>query len=193
VTPALPRPARPLDLFQEATPRVWHTRLDGPAGAWHLLALFNWSDDTPAVIPVPLAALGIGAGEYVTVFDVWEGQYRGTATHELPVQVPRGSVRLLGLRAYTGEPMLLASNRHIGMGALDHKEVRWDAQSRTLSGSFEAVADFDYVLHCLLPVGHNVQSATCSAGAVTFAQDKRVVRLQFRSAAAGPCRWSVRM
>lgn len=191
VLPIPGNPARPLDVYQAGSPRVWHLPMAGPAGIWHIVALFNWDTTAAAVIPLPFAALDEPDGRYLTVYDFWEGRYYGTAATQLPVRVPAGSVRLLGLRRYENHPMLLSCDRHITQGAMDHTALDWDDATRTLTGTLEATADSPYVLRILVPEGYTPQTATVSAGPVVAALADGVLTLRFQNTTGGTVHWRV--
>lgn len=186
------RPARPLDLFQEGTPRVWHLPIESEAGEWHILALFNWDDTAPPTIGVPFAAMGLESRAYYTVYDFWQEHYHGVAQGRLDVQAPPGSVRLYGLRRHGDTPMFLASDAHITQGALDHRSIVWDAEARTLRGVFDAIADTEYNLRILAPEPWEMKEATLSKGEAALFRDGRVIRLHFNNEPPGPLTWTLK-
>jgi len=87
-TPA--RPARPVDLFQSDSPRIWSLPLTTPAGKWHIVALFNWDEDAARTIPLGFTSLGLDDAAYYTVYDFWQDKYYGTARWKLDVKVAPG-------------------------------------------------------------------------------------------------------
>lgn len=192
VLPAPPRAARPIDLFQEAEPRIWHLPLKVDAGRWDIVGVFNWDEKNEAVITVPFDGLGLGVGAFYTVYDFWPQQYLGTAQAKLEVRVPAGSVRLIGLRKLEETPMLVACDRHYTQGALDHSAVAWDAATRTLSGQFTAVEATDYQIVVTVPAGYAAQAGTFNDAPAALTQEKTSATLRFRAEAAGPARWAVR-
>lgn len=189
VLPGVGQPARPLDLFQEETPRVWHLPIAGPAGLWHVLALFNWDTEEAPPVSVPLAALGESPDRYLTVHDYWQGAYRGTVAGRLDVRVPPASVTLLGLRRLEPNPMLIASDRHITMGALDHDRLDWDPAARRLSGEFRATPDAPHTLRILVPEGFTPRGAALGDVPCDWRMEGRILLLTFDSGAGGPTRW----
>lgn len=191
--PAPPRAARPIDLFQESEPRIWHLPLKTDAGQWDLVGVFNWDEQKEAVIAVPLDALNLDPRAYHTVYDFWPQQYLGTAQTRLEVKVPAGSVRLLGLRRLQPEPMLIASDRHYTQGALDHTAITWDPATRVLEGRFDAVNTTPYAITVSVPEGYAPTAANWSGGSATLSPDKTSARIQFTTGAeqGGPATWRV--
>lgn len=149
--PVPEQPARPIDLFETDHPAIWYMPLSTAAGEWDTLGLFNWDPAAPQTLSVDFAKLGLIQGAYYTVFDFWQQQYLGTATGSLSVQVPPGSVRLLGLRPYEDRPMFLAHDRHLLQGAMEYNKLAWDPNTLTLSGSFEAIEATTYTAYVLVP------------------------------------------
>jgi hypothetical protein len=84
--------------------------------------------------------------------------------------------------------MLLASDAHFTMGALDHTALNWDGT--TLSGSFDAIADKAYTLSVLMPQPFEVHSVWANT-AVEHAIDDSVLRLHIDAASDGAVTWRV--
>ena len=186
------RAARPIDLFENDPPRVWSLPLNAPAGAWHIVGVFNWDEHAPQTVSFTLASLGLDATAYYTVYDFWPGVYHGLAQTELDIAVPPGSVRLLGLRRYENHPMFLATDRHFSQGASDHRSITWDDAAKSLSGVFDGVADTDYTLRILVPEGYAMQEVFASVGNATGEQEGKVLILAFHCAASAQVEWRVR-
>lgn len=186
------RPARPLDLFQEGSPRLWWLPLQEAAGEWHILAVFNWNDATPQTISVPFSAMGLDTRAFYTVYDFWQEHYHGVAQARLDVQVPPGTVRLYGLRRHTETPMFLASDVHITQGALDHRSIVWNAEARSLEGVFDAIADTEYNLRILAPEPWEMKEAALSKGEAALFREGRVIRLQFHNDSPGRLTWTLK-
>lgn len=152
--PLADRPARPIDLFQATAPQIWHLPLATAAGRWEVLGLFNRDATGEKVITVDLRALGLDADTYHTVYDFWAQHYHGVARGQIEVRVPAGEHRLMGLRVYQNHPMLLASDAHFAMGAMDMGATAWNPAANLLSGTtgdFRAVAR---TLTVLVPEGY---------------------------------------
>jgi len=189
--PVPTRAAIPVDLMQPEAPRIWHLPLQTPAGAWDILALFNWDTLSEQELTVPFDSLGLPPGRYHTVYDFWRDHYHGTAIEQLRVRVPPGSVQLLGLRPHTAQPMLLSSDSHFTQGALDHEAVDWNPATRTLSGRFAAAADTTHVLTLLVPEGYHFESASAEGAPVEARVEDNLLRLHLAAAQGGDVAWHV--
>ena len=192
VLPGPPRPARPLDIFEEKSPRIWSLPLETPGGSWLFVGLFNWETDAPTDIPISAKLLSLDPNAYYTVFDFWAGRYEGTFHGDVTVHVNPGSVRFFGLRLVEDKPMFVASDHHLLQGALDQHNIVWDNATATLSGDFTAIADTPYTLWFAAPEKFTVNEATVSCGAAETARDGRAITMKFNSGPGGPARWALK-
>ena len=168
--PVPPKPAKPLDLFEDAPPSIWELQLDTAAGPWTFLALFNWDTAGEREFAVTPAMLGLPADTYHTVFDFWAETYCGVMDKELRVKVGPGSVRLFGVRPHTAEhPMFVAANHHMLQGALDCESMEWRADSAVtgaLSAKFAHDPSRTHDAYILLPESWRFVSATAGTASV---------------------------
>ena len=192
VLPVPAQPARPLDVFDDDSPRIWSLPMETPAGKWLFVGLFNWDAETPADIPITAGLLSLDPNAYYTVFDFWAGAYRGTFHRDFTVHVNPGSVRFFGLRLAEDKPMFVASDHHLLQGALDQHDIAWDPAAGTLSGAFTAIADTPYTLWFAAPEKCTLDGAEVSCGAAETARDGRAISVKFNSGAGGPAKWSLR-
>ncbi|MBI2424856.1 MAG: alpha-galactosidase [Candidatus Hydrogenedentes bacterium] len=189
--PVADHPARPLDLFQSAPPSIWHLPLQGPAGDWHILGLFNWDTAAEKQIEVAWPSMGLNGGDYYTVFEFWNETYHGAAQEKLAVSVPPGSVRLFGLRKYAGTPTLMATNRHFAQGALDHGPVTWDEASRSLRGELTAIPANTCTLYIVAPAAMTPQSVESDAAETSFTRTGDIIAIRLTHPAPAALHWIV--
>ncbi|MBI5095860.1 MAG: alpha-galactosidase, partial [Candidatus Hydrogenedentes bacterium] len=189
--PVPARPARPVDLFDGGSPRIWSLPVHSPVGDWEIAGVFNWDTDGERKVTLDFAQLGMSPSSVYTVFDFWADKYYGTAQGKLNVAVGPGSVRLLGLKPYEGHPMFLSTNRHFTQGATDCTALSWDDTGKRLAGAFNGVADTDYELKVLVPDEYTMKTVAVSAGSAQTKQDGKVLTIAFHCAAAGPVNWGV--
>ena len=189
--PVCRRPAVPIDLFEREDPRIWSLPITSRAGEWHLVGLFNWNEGAPATITVDFTRLGLNPRDYYTVYNFWRDKYHGIARGRLNVEVPPGSVRLLGLRPYLDRPMFLATDSHFSQGATDLREVQWDAQNKRLTVTFDGISETDYHPRVLVPESYEFKEVVSSTGPVSTAMDGRVLQMALHCAEAAPVTWHV--
>jgi alpha-galactosidase len=117
LTPLLSPGGQALDLLQRDMPELYHVPVQGAAGQWHLVGLFNWQD-CPASQRLSLRELGFAPGQAVYVFDFWAG--RGWQTDEADLlfpEIPAHGCRLLRICALeAAAPTLLGDTLHITQG-----------------------------------------------------------------------------
>ncbi len=189
--PTLPRPARPVDLFERDTPCIWSLPIKCDIGQWNIVGVFNWDETSSRKTPISFAELGLDATAYYTVYDFWQDAFHGLAQGRLNVDTAPGSCHLLGLRRYEDHPMFLATDRHFSQGATDFKTLTWNAQTLQLAGTFDGIADTDYNLRVLVPESYNMKSVTVSTGTPATQQEGKVLKIAFRCATQGPVTWTV--
>ena len=193
ILPLPERPAKPLDLFHSARPRIWYTPITTPFGEWHIVALFNWNTARPQDINIPFVPLQLRPGAFYTVYDFWADTYYGTAREGVKITVPPSSVRLIGLRPLEKRPMVLALNRHILMGTAEFQDIQWDARTRTLKGTFEGIQHTDYGLSVLVPENFAAETVGTSQGPPQWQmKEKNVLKMNIRTESNGPLDWEIR-
>ena len=133
LTPILSPGGRALDLLQRDMPELYHVPVQGAAGQWHLVGLFNWGE-CPASKRISLAQLGFLAGQPVYVFDFWAQRlWRTTDTELVFPEIPAHGCRLLRLcAADTPAPALLGDTLHITQGL---EIAEWQVEASQLEFS----------------------------------------------------------
>lgn len=158
--------ARPLDLFENATPRTWLLSKGEGSAARHILAVFNWDAGKEAQVSVPLAR--IGAGPFAC-FEYWSNGPVAPAGDTLECSLPASSCNVFALRPTSDAPCVVSTSRHITQGMIDLGEEGWDGASRTLSGVSQVVQGDPYELRVALPGNcPTVSQAQCDTGTITI-------------------------
>ncbi len=139
ILPSSDTPARPVDLFRIGVdgrdyPRLWHLHADAGWGAWEVLGILNWAAE-PLTETVRLADLGLQAGQDYLVWDFWRGELTGVVSDDFEVAVPPGTARCLRIMPVPDTPAVLSTDMHVTQGLVDLRDVRWDADALTLSGT----------------------------------------------------------
>ena len=114
--PVIGQRAHVLDWFDSATPTRLQLNLKGAAGAWHLLALFNWKDHPQDLTLKPgdfyLASV---QAYYARLY--WEQETLVFEKEGLTFKdVPPHGCRLVALRLVKKYPQYLGSDLHISQG-----------------------------------------------------------------------------
>jgi alpha-galactosidase len=147
--------------------------------SWTVLARFAWSD-----LPAGSPAFSIGPGHYLA-FDFWKEKFLGSVTTPRFDRLERGTCQVIALRPDLNRPQVLGTNRHLGQGVAELKDVRW-VKDR-LSGSFLRGSGQRWSLYLRVPKGWKVEKV--DAG-VSQQLDGEVLKLTF-SEGSGWAKWGV--
>jgi hypothetical protein len=141
-----PQSARPVDAFTGTkSPKVYSFRVDDH---WQQVTLYN-QEKTPVTISSPLSgeqastgSLGLNPEKNYFVYEFWSdrlvGKFSGNGV--LSEKLASGEARMYSVREVLDHPQILSTNRHLMQGYVDLSDVRWDASSKTLSGTAKVVA-----------------------------------------------------
>jgi alpha-galactosidase len=146
---------RPFDASRETSVSLFQLDVATDWGEWALLARVRETERK-----IRFADLGLPPGRPYTVFEFWTQRLLDVAEDGFepgPID-PKYRVQLFCIRERLDRPFLVASDRHIGCGALDVREVAWDGQ--TLTGVCDRVAGAPATLFVLEPSGFQLASAT---------------------------------
>lgn len=182
--------ARPLDLFENGTPRTWLLSKGEGAAARHIVAAFNWDAQKEQKIKVPLARLGTGS---LSCFEYWSNLPVATGGNTIECVLPPASCKIFALRQVVDHPVVVSTSRHVTQGMVDLLEEEWDESSRTLSGVSRVVGGDPYELRIALPPDaiYNAITHTECEGAtiVTRSVQDVVARVRIVSATSAPVAW----
>lgn len=154
------RSARPVDLFNEDLPQIWHltTRTnrplpDGvvPDQSRDIVALYNWDDKETKTIEATPQWIGLPEAKEYVAYDFWGKKLIGPFSDKLSVEVPPVSCVILAVRPVEKHPILLSTSQHVTQGIVDVLEEFWDPDTKTLSGASRVVADDPYELRIYDP------------------------------------------
>lgn len=162
----------------------WLLEVDCPFEHWTVAARVAWDEAGLPAGFCRFAQLGLRADTPYLVFDFWNQRFTGVHTGEFPVtELRQGQCQTLGFREAAGHPQVLATSRHITMGAVELEDVCWDGKA--LSGWFKVPDTRPQTLYIYLPEGWNpVQSSH------PYTTEGQVLRLEI-SAPTGRVPWEV--
>ncbi len=130
LSPLLSPGGQPMDILEREMPEVYHVPVQGAAGQWHLVGIFNWQD-YPASKRLSLLNLRIAPGQNVYVFDFWaQHLWQTTQTELVFPEIPAHGCKLLRIcTPEGGVPSLLGDTLHITQGL---EIVKWQPTKRRL-------------------------------------------------------------
>jgi hypothetical protein len=146
VMPAHGRPARPVDLLDEETPRIWHVAdTRGPVPR-DVVALFNWDGKQAWDADYPLDRIGLPKAASYVAYDFWGDRLLPLLAEHLKATLPKSSCLILAVRPAADHPLLISTSRHVTQGMIDVTEEKWNADANTLSGTSKLVPGDTYEL-----------------------------------------------
>jgi hypothetical protein len=174
-------PILPVDLFSRGSDMQWdrfkHTRPDdyihnypeildlkvsARSGTYDVVGVTNWRGEKATRDLSFADQLGLPGGSRYVVFDYWEKRLLGVFTDTLRLDVEPHDTRVLLVHPLLPRPQLVGISRHI-TGAHSILDLEWDASSRALRGSSQAVPGEEYALFVHLPEGMAVSRAQATA------------------------------
>ncbi|MFT5130451.1 MAG: hypothetical protein ACI8W8_004082, partial [Rhodothermales bacterium] len=139
-----PKTARPLDAFTGVVdPQVYDLELTPD---WHQIALYNTSEEK-AVVSTAISgerisnAIGLDPAGSYHAYEFWSDTYLGRlpGTARLKRELAPNHCAMISLRKVVSRPQVISTNRHVLQGWVELKDVRWDAATRTLSGTASVI------------------------------------------------------
>ncbi len=159
--PAHQAVARPIDLFETDTPRLWLVTDRHTGTRRDVVALFNWSNK-PASIGDSLERIGLNGHQKYAAFDFWANELVPTIEGDLRQELPPESCRILAVRPVSTHPQVISTSRHVTQGMVDVLAESWDPSAAALSGRSRLIANDPYEVR-ILTAGRAFVSAELSA------------------------------
>ena len=130
----------PVDLFDRPTTdggcHILKKTVNTPWDNYMLVMVFNSQPDSPDFkTEVDFARLGLSSSKSYRVFEFWNGEYIGTFRKSFDVTMPSGVCRLYRISESRPHPWILGTDMHIEQGNVELKNVCWNSETLTLSGT----------------------------------------------------------
>ncbi len=132
---------RPMDLYRfssGALPRWWVLNQQDGERAWQVAGLFNWGLKGEETHFMPLDQLGLDPAQEYLAYDFWSQREIGRFRGALAFRIAPTSGRALAIHPVGDRPFIVATDRHVTMGASELANRKWDPATRTLSADFVA-------------------------------------------------------
>lgn len=113
--PVIPSQPQILDRFKRKEPYQLKQDLHTAAGAWPLIAIFNWEDQSKDVI-VESSDWGFPKGKTWIAREFWSGEIYTWKDDLVLSEIPKHGVRLLTLHELNGGSLYLGSDFHFSQG-----------------------------------------------------------------------------
>lgn len=186
---APPLPVRPTTLRQLRTkPELWALEIDQANAPYLILARIAWDAPGLAARDITMSEVGLDAGRTYLVWDFWNRKFLGEHKEKLSLDmIGRGDCRVYCIRPKLDRPQILSTDRHIGQGAYELRNVSWTDDK--LSGELVVPGDRPFTLFIHVPEGYT--SGRKMPEPVDYEQSGRILRLMLRSEKGQPVSWSV--
>ncbi len=178
--------ARPVDYFDAIMPRIWLLSDTRQTARRDILGLFNWEEENQA-ITLTAAKAGLEPHHSYFAFDFWGNAPLPPFSNDFKVEVPARSCRVIAVRAAIGHPVLVSTSRHVSQGIVDVSGEKWNAATKTLSGTSQVIGNDPYELRIagLQEAGRNWRLVSAKA----LPDEKHGVTVEPKSMAAGEEGW----
>lgn len=184
---------RPLDLFPIFDmPPVWDVKVRKDFGAWDVVSLFNW-DANPAEIGVNIEELGLDVRLDYLVYDCWNRTLQRGARDRIAATAPGHGNALLAVYPNTDRPQPVFSDRHLVQAGAGLENVRWDENTRTLSGITHLVGTDPTELVIAIPERFSLVSVHADDGstATTIPGDNNTITLKLQGTETRQSAWTL--
>lgn len=134
IYPSAGQAGRPVDLFDSDRPTVFSLPIKKSFGEWSIVGFFNPSLSDTKRYQFPLQRLWLNPHKTYLAYDFWLERFLGEIGGQIDLNVLPGHATVLALHEKRDIPQVIATDRHVLMGAVELEDVAWDATTRTLSG-----------------------------------------------------------
>ncbi|HIJ53232.1 MAG TPA: alpha-galactosidase [Planctomycetes bacterium] len=191
---------RPMDLFANTLPQVWHLTSGAGGQRKDIVGMFNWDDknsNTVEIEPDKLDLPSEGNGTYVG-FDYWANKFVPPFSGALKAELRPSCCKVIAIRPLLERPVLVGTSRHITQGIVDVIEEEWNGRANTLSGKSKVVGADPYEIRIFAPtrvwqaLRVNISEADRRAGVTAgIQQDDQTIRVTIKSPDNRRVRWKV--
>ncbi len=189
--------ARPVDFLDSETPRVWHLADLGSTTRKDVIGLFNWDIKNVQQVATPLERMDLPAADRYVGFNFWDNRFVAPFSKEIGATLPPGGCAILSVRPETDHPQIVSTSRHLLQGVVDLKNETWSPAPQTLGGISSVIANDEYELRAVVPVGESWQLKEVvldnpPAGVTTsFVQSGPTIRIKIISPDSEDIKWNL--
>lgn len=193
VSPTTMDVSQAVDVFEHNPARLWNMPIVRDFGRWHVVGLFNVDfahDGQPITQTIKLADLGLDPAREYLVHEFWTNEFLGAVRGEFTRTIAAPDCEVYSIVERADRPLLLSTSRHVRQMALDVRDLKWDAATKTLSGVSQMVAEDPYELR-LWTEGWQPQRVAVDGLQAESAQEESILKVRFTSAEGGRVAWRV--
>jgi hypothetical protein len=156
---------RPVDLFDNRTPRIWLLSDDSRSTPIYVVGLFNWSDKEDVSINATYERIGLPQADKYVTFDYWGNKFGTLDGDALDETLKPASCQILAVRPAADHTQLISTSRHITQSVVDVIEESWDSTAKTISGISRVVGGDPYELRIAKPSSRSLKLANVKSDA----------------------------
>lgn len=113
---------------------------------WHQIVLYNTTEEK-AVVSTAISgqrvdsAIGLDSAAQYHAYEFWSDTYLGKlpGSARIERELSPNHCAMISVRKVQSHPQVISTNRHILQGWVEMKDVRWDAETSTLSGTASVI------------------------------------------------------
>ena len=121
--------------FQRQSPQgVIHVRVEKEFLSYDLADFYNGTEEKTVYRFDPARELQKEKDEKFHAYDFWRDEYLGVIDGESPLELEAFESRVLALHQVADHPQLISTSRHVSQGAVELKNLSWNAETGVLSG-----------------------------------------------------------
>ncbi|MCK4644878.1 MAG: hypothetical protein KAU46_01370 [Candidatus Aminicenantes bacterium] len=159
-------------------PRAIDLKVNGVAGIYDVVAVFNWGEEVGTKTVSFGEDLGLETGREYLAFDFWNQELKEVTGDRITCSIPSHGTRVYVIRPILDRPQLVATSRHI-TGTISPKQVSWEPTQSALSGSSEIVEGAPYSLFIYVPEGMEVSKVEANTEVLFHKMSSRLLEVNF--------------
>lgn len=192
-----PITARPLDAFTgKQDPQVYDLELTPD---WHQIALYNTGSNA-TVVSTSISgqridnAIGLDPLESYHAYEFWSDTYLGklAGNSRIEQRLEPNTCAMISLRKALRRPQVVSTDRHLLQGWVDLADIKWNAESKTLSGVANVIGGEPFTI-IIANNGHKPVNDLESNAAfqITPFPTTDLTRLTLSAADSAPVAWRI--
>jgi hypothetical protein len=176
VLPTYGQAAKPLDMFIHNTPQEYDLPIKANWDSWHVLVLQNWSEEAKSY-QIRFADLGLSDAKTYLVYRFWDQAYMGGFRQLVALNVGGRTGETYAIRQAPTHPWILSTDMTLTQGGVELRDVRFDQDSRELTGTATRHAGADGHIVVYVPRGYIVRSGLGDYSLENLPSGAAIVRL----------------
>ena len=166
---------------------LWTLEASGSGDSWLVAARIAWDKSGLPARDISFAELGLDPTKRHLAFDFWNEKYLGEFQGKLPAEsLPQGECRVYCVREALGRPQVIGTNRHIGNGICELKDVAW--RGNKLTGKMRLPAGRPFSLFVHAPKGYELTDSLPTSAV----QSGETIKLTLSSKSGGWVAWDLK-